>query len=89
MQRHDDYLYINSECDSIILVFYSRVRELEEELEETKRSTKVTCSHIIITSVTYALQATLESVSNQLMEKTRELANVQLDREKLRVSDIE
>lgn len=47
-----------------------RVRELEEELEETKRSTK----------------SALESVSNQLMEKTRELASVQLEREKLRVS---
>ena len=32
------------------------------------------------------MQAALECISDQLMEKTRELANVQLEREKLRVS---
>ena len=34
-----------------INLLYSRVRELEEELEETKRSTKVNCTNTIITSV--------------------------------------
>ena len=30
-------------CVDIFSLLFSRVRELEEELQETKRSTKVTC----------------------------------------------
>ena len=55
-------------------------------MEETKRSTKVNCGHCVLPSLPALTQAALESTSNQLMEKTRELANVQLEKEKLRVS---